>query len=269
MRGGAGSALIRRRRVRLDLLLGALVILAVAAAFVVHQGTPSSQHLASSSPDPAATAFAQAYLLYLDGARPARSLPDASDRVRAIAGGAPPIPVLARRGPVKLASMRVTYVRGALSAQAAVVGRDRAHRFGFPLELRYLRGRWQVVYMIPPDVYTITATPYRQPAAPQPLRQAAAVFALDYAEYREGTRPSPPAGSSTVAQQIAARRDPLAGTVPSHVEPRVVSVTFGPVVGGTAAANATLTDRGRKLRFGFDLRQAAGGWQAWGFPEAG
>ena len=78
MRGGVGSALTRRR-VRLDLLLGALVVLAVGAAILVHQGAASSQRLAPNSPA-AATAFARAYLAYLDGRLPARSLPDASDR---------------------------------------------------------------------------------------------------------------------------------------------------------------------------------------------
>ena len=55
--------------------------------------------------------------------------------------------------------MRVTYVRGALTGQAAVLGRDRAHGYGFTIEFRYLSGRWQVEYLIPPDIYTIIATP--------------------------------------------------------------------------------------------------------------
>ena len=95
------------------------------------------------------------------------------------------------------------------------------------------------------------------------------MFALGYAAYREGTRPSAPAGASTIAQQIAARHDPLASTVPSHVQPRLESVALGPVVDGTAAASATLSDLGEKVQFDFDLRQAAAGWQAWGFPESG
>lgn len=269
MREGVASALTRRRRVRLDLLFGVLVVLAVAAVILVQRGTASSQRLAASSPRTAAVAFAQAYLGYLDGRLPAGALPDASDQVRAIAGSAAPIPDAARRGALKLAGMRLTYVRGALTGQASALGRDQAHTYGFQIQLRYLSGHWQVVYLAPPDVYTIAATPYHQPAAPEALRRAAAAFALAYVSYREGTRQSPPAGSSTIARQIAARQDPLASTVPSHTEPRLMSVAFGPVVGGTAAASATLSDRGRKLQFDFDLRQAAAGWQAWGFAEAG
>lgn len=268
MRRGVGSALTRRR-VRLDLLLGALVVLAVGAAILVHQGAASSQRLAPNSPNATATTFASAYLAYLDGRLPARSLPDASDQARAIAGGSPPIPVAARRGTLKLAGMRVTYVRGALTGQAAALGRDSAHGYGFTIEFRYLSGGWQVEYLIPPDIYTIIATPQRQPAAPQALRQAAAVFALDYAAYREGTRSSAPVGSAAIAQQIAARHDPLASTVPNHVQPRLQSVALGPVVNGTAVASATFSDRGAKVKFDFDLRQAGAGWQAWGFPETG
>ena len=269
MPGGVGSALTRRRRVRLDLLLGALVVVAVAAAILVQQGSSSSQRVAPSSPDLAAAAFARGYLGYLDGRLPARSLPDASEGVRAGAANPPPIPVAARRGALTLARIRVTYVRGALTGHAAVLGRDGAHTYGFSFGLGYLSGRWQVVSLVPPDVYTIVATRYRQPAAPQTLRRAAAEFALGYAAYREGTRPSPPGGSPTIARQIAAGRDPLASAVPSHVEPRLVSVALGPVVSGTAAASAVLTDRGRKLRFVFDLEQSTGRWLPLGFPEAG
>lgn len=269
MRGGVASALRRRRRVRLDLLLGALAVLAVAAAILVQQGTASSQDLAPSSPDSALTAFARAYVSYLDGRLPARSLPNASDRVRAIAGGSPPIPAVARRGALELAALRVTYVRGALSAQAAALGRDGAHTYGFTLDLRFANGEWQVSYLVAPDVYTITAAPYRRPVAPRTLRTAASTFALAYGAFREGARSAPPAGASTIEEQIAAGRDPLAGTAPSHAEPRLVAVAFGPAVGGVASATATLTDQGQKLQFDFDLREVAGGWQAWGFPEAG
>jgi hypothetical protein len=268
MRGRVPSALIRRRRVRLDLLLGALVVLAVAAVILV-QGTASSQSLAPVSPQPAAVAFAQAYLGYLDGRLPARSLPDATDQVRTIAGGSPPIPAGARQGTLKPVQMRVTYVRGALTGQAAVLGRDGAHAYGFTVELRYLNGRWQVVYLIPPDVYTISATPHGQPAPPERLQRTAAAFALAYVAYREGTQPSPPPGLPTIEQQIAARRDPLGAVAPSHVAPRLVSVLLGPAVDGAASASAVLSDGGRKLRFAFDLKQSAGGWQAWGFPEGG
>ncbi len=268
MRGRVASSLIRRRRVRLDLLLGALAVLAVAAAILV-QGTANSRSLAPVSPRPAALEFSRAYLGYLEGRLPGRSLPDASARARAIAGDSSPIPPAARRGALTLARVRMTYVRGALSGQAAVQARDQAHAYGFTIVLRYLSGHWQVVYLVPPDVGTITATAHPQPAAPKALRGIAAAFALAYAAYREGTRPSPPEGSSTIAEQIAGGRDPLARIVPSHVAPRLVSVGVGPAVEGAAAASVLLIDRGRKLRVAFDLEQSGGRWLAWGFPEAG
>jgi hypothetical protein len=181
MRGGVASALRRRRRVRLDLLLGGIAVLAVVAAILVQQGGSSSPGLATSSPQPLAAAFAQAYLGYLDGRVPAHALPNATDGVRATAAGAAPIPARARQGSLKLARLRVTYVRGALSGQALAVGRDLAHTYGFQIELQYVHGRWQVTDLSPPDVNTITATPYRPPAAPPALRLAAGSFALAYA----------------------------------------------------------------------------------------
>jgi hypothetical protein len=269
MRGGIGSALTRRRRVRLDLLLGALVVAVVAAAILVNQGTATSQGIAASSPRPLTVAFAQAYVGYLDGRQPASSLPGAAARVRSIAAGAPTIPANARRGALKLYALRINYVRGALSARAFALGRDRAHTYPFSLVLSYLSGRWVVAYLVPPDVATIAAERSAPPTAPAGLERAAARFALAYAAYREGSRATPPAGLSTMTQQIAARRDPLASIGPTHVSPRLVSVRLGPATGGAAAASATLSDRGHRLRFDFDLRQTAGGWRAWGFPEAG
>lgn len=257
-----------RRRGRLDLLLGALVILAVVVAIVVHQGTASSQDVAASSPRLATVAFAQSYLSYLDGVKPASQLPAASAGVRSLAASAPPIPADARRGPLKLLGVRLTYVRGALTARAVAVGRDDAHRYPFSLALSYVNGRWVVVYLLPPDVVTILAHRARPPAPPPALQRAAIDFALAYASYREGVRRAPPAGLSTLAQQIAGGRDPLAHIVPSHTAPRLVSVHVGPAVEGAAAASAVLTDGGRKLRFVFDLQQSAGRWQPLGFPEA-
>lgn len=268
MRGRVASSVVRRRRVRLDLLLGALAVLAVIAAVLVH-GTASSRSLAPVSPRSVAIDFSRAYAEYLDGRLPASSLPDMSERARAIAGSSSPIPQAAQRGALQLVGVRLTYVRGALSGQAAVQTRDRAHAYGFTLVLRYLSGRWQVVYLVPPDVQTITATAHPQPAAPKALRRIAGAFALAYAGYREGTRPSPPAGSPTIAQQIAGGRDPLARIAPSHAAPKLVSVQVGPAVEGAAAASVVLTDRGRKLRVAFDLQQSGGRWLAWGFPEAG
>lgn len=269
MRSGVRSAFRGRRRVRLDLLLGVLVVAALAAAILVHQGAASSPPIATSSPRSATVAFAQSYLSYLDGQQPASSLSDATAQVRSIAAGSPPIPAGTRSGPLKLSTVRLTYVRGALTAQAIVVGRDRAHAYPISLVLRYVAGRWAVVYMVPPDVPTITAKRVAPPATPPALERAAMGFALAYAAYREGARSAPPAGSSTMTQQIAAGRDPLVSIAPSHVPPHLVSVQLGPAVGGAASASAVLSDHGRRLRFNFDLEQSGGQWLAMGFPEAG
>jgi len=269
MRANSRFALRRRRRARIDLLLAALVVLAVAAAILVHQGSASPPAIATSSPRPTVVAFAQSYLNYLDGLQAAGSVPAATARVRSIVAGAPPIPSVARSGPLKLSALRVTDVRGALTAQAAAEGRDRAHTYGFSLALRYVSGRWTAVYLVPPDVPTITAKRAAPPATPPGLERAAADFALDYAAYREGVRRAPPTGAPTVMQQIAARSDPLASAAPSHVPPRLVSVQVGPAVDGAASASAVLSDHGRRLRFDFDLAQSGGRWLASGFPEAG
>jgi hypothetical protein len=269
MRGTVRSALGGRRRVRLDLLLGVVVVGAVAAAILVHDGAASPPAIATSSPQPVVVAFAQSYLNYLDGLQAASSLPAASASVRSIAAGASPIPPSARSGRLKISALRVTYVRGALSAQAVAVGRDRAHAYGFSLALRYVSGRWSVVYLVPPDVPTIVARRSAPPAPAAGLERAAADFALAYAGYREGVRREPPAGLSTVMQQIAAGRDPLASIAPSHVAPRLVSVQIGPAVDGAASASAVLSDRGRRLQFDFDLGQSGGQWLPAGFPEAG
>jgi hypothetical protein len=261
-------ALRRRRRGRVDLLLGAGMILAVAAAILIHQGPGTSKAIATSSPQPAVLAFAQSYLRYLDGQLPASSIPDATPQVRSIAAGAQPIPPDARRGALKLVSARLTYVRGALSAQAVAVGRDQKHAYGASLVLRYVGGRWAVVYMVPPDVPTITAVGPPRPAPPPALERAATTFALAYGAYREGARRAPPAGSATMTQQIATGRDPLASIAPSHVGPRLVSIQIGPAVQGAASASAVLSDHGHRLRFDFDLEQSGAQWQAMGFPEA-
>lgn len=269
MRIRSRVALRRRRRGRVDLLLGAVVVVAVAAAILVHQGSPRSQTVAPSSPRPALIAFAQSYLGYLDGQQPASSIPDVTAQVRSVAGGAPPIPPDERSGALKLASIRLSYVRGALSARAVVIGRDRAHAYGVSIVLRYANGQWAVVYMLPPDVPTISAKGPPRPPPPAALERAAKSFALAYGAYREGARPTPPAGSTTITQQIAAGRDPLASITPSHVSPHLVSVQLGPAVKGEASASAVLSDRGRRIRFDFDLAQSGDRWLAMGFPEAG
>lgn len=257
-----------RRRVRLDLVLGAAVVIVVVAAVLIEQGSASSHTGAPKTPPkPVAVAFTHGYLSYLDGSLAAAALPQASPRVKTIAAGAPPIPPADRAGPIQLTGVRMTYVSGATVASATMLDRDRTHSFDFEISLRYVSGRWQVTYLVPPDLSTLLAT--RTPAAPTPpaVRLAAEHFAVAYGDYREGSTRTPPAGAPQVVSEIATGQDPLAGTTPTHSHAAVVSIAFGPVARGAVSATAVLKVAGKRLRFGFDLEQSGGRWQALGFPE--
>lgn len=259
-----------RRRVRVDVLLGVVVVILVLGAVLLEQGTAGSETGApSTAARPAAVSFAQGYLSYLDGRLPARALPDASSKVKLVAAGAPPIPAGDQQGPLRLTGVRMTYVKGATSAEAVVMDRDRTHFYGFEIDLGFVGGRWQVVYLIPPDLSTILAAPYHPPPAPPAVRLAAERFALAYADYREGATRTPPGGLPTITQQLAAGQDPLAGAAPTHARAVLESITLGPVDGDAASAAIVLKDASRHLRFDFDLERSSGRWQAWGFPEAG
>lgn len=256
---------MRARRLRLDLALALIVAMAVAAAALVHEGTAASSTVTPGSPAPVADAFSRAYLGYLDGSVALDALPDATSQVRSL--GDEQIPAAARTGPIRLKSLQLSHVAGAALAQALVVGRDRRHEYTVEIDIRFLDGRWQVNYIVPPDLTTILAPPAHVPAPPSALRLAASRFATQYVDYREGATHTLPAALPAMRRQIQTGQDPLVATTPTHAPARLASLVIGPVADGAVAARAVLVDAGAQLPVEFDLEETAGGWQAWGFPE--
>ena len=256
---------MRARRIRLDLALALVVAMAVAAAALVHEGTASSNTVTPSSPAPVADAFSRAYLGYLDGSVALAAVPDATSRVRSL--GDEQIPPAARSGEVRLTRVQLYRVAGAAEAQALVVGRDQRHQYSFEIDIHFVDGRWQVVYIVPPDLDTILARPAPAPAVPPALRLAATRFAVAYVDYREGATHTLPAALPAMRRQIQTGQDPLVATTPTHAPGRLVSLALGPVAQGAVAARAVVLDAGAQVPVEFDLEQTAAGWQAWGFPE--
>ena len=256
---------MRARRIRLDLALALIVAMAVAAAALVHEGTAASSTVTPGSPAPAADAFSRAYLGYLDGSVALDALPDATSQVRSL--GDEQIPPAARSGPIRLTSLKLSHVAGAAQAQALVLGRDRRHEYTVEIDIHFLGGRWQVNYIVPPDLTTILAPPAHVPAPPGSLRLAASRFATQYVDYREGATRTLPSALPAMRRQIQTGQDPLVATTPTHAPARLESLVLGPVADGAVAARAMLVDAGAQVPVEFDLEQAPGGWQAWGFPE--
>lgn len=257
---------MRARRIRLELALVVVVVMAVAAAALVHEGTAASNTVMPGSPAPVAYAFSRAYLGYLDGTAALSALPDATSRVRSL--GSERIPRGQRSGPIRLTRLQLSEVAGSAQAQALVVGRDQRHSYSIEIDIRFLGGRWEVTYIVPPDLTTVLAPPARVPSAPGSLRLAAARFAVAYVDYREGATGTLPASLPAMRSQIKSGQDPLAATTPSHSPARLVSLAVGPVADGAVAARAVVADAGAPLPVEFDLERTAAGWQAWGFPEA-
>lgn len=256
---------MRARRIRLDLALALVVAVPVAAAALVHEGTAASSTVIPGSPAPVADAFSRAYLSYLDGAVALADVPDATSRVRSLAEGQ--VPPADRAGQARLTRVQLSHVAGAAEAQALVVGRDQRHEYSFEINIHFLGGRWQVDYIVPPDLDTILARPARVPAPPASLRLAASRFAVQYVDYREGATRVIPASLPEMRRQIESGQDPLAATTPTHSPARLSSLVLGPVADGAVAASAVLVDAGARTPVQFDLEQTAAGWQAWGFPE--
>jgi hypothetical protein len=250
----------------LDLALALVVAIAVAAAALIQQGSSASGTVTPGSPRPVANAFSRAYLDYLDGSGGLAALPDTTSRVRAL--GAERIPPAARSGPLRLTDLRLSYVGGSTRAQALVVGRDERHGYSFEIDISFLGGRWQVTYIVPPDLATVLAPPARPPASPRALVAAAGRFAVAYVDYREGSGSALPASLPLMRSQIDTGRDPLAATTPTHARGRLVSLTLGPIVRGDVAAHAVVASAASRLIVEFDLKRTSGGWAAWGFPEA-
>ena len=256
---------MRARRIRLDLALALVVAMAVAAAALVHEGTAASSTVTPGSPAPVADAFSRAYLGYLDGA--SRSMPCRTPRAGCARSADEQIPPAAPLGPDPAHAPQLSHVAGAAEAQALVVGRDQHHEYSFEIDIRFVEGRWQVVYIVPPDLDTILAPPAHVPAPPSALRLAASRFATQYVDYREGATHTLPAALPAMRRQIQTGQDPLVATTPTHAPARLASLVVGPVADGAVAARAMLVDAGAQLPVEFDLEQTAGGWQAWGFPE--
>jgi hypothetical protein len=256
---------MRARRIRLDLALALLVAMAVAAAALVHEGTAASSTVTPGSPAPVADAFSRAYLGYLDGSVALAALPDTTSRVRSL--GNEQIPPAARSGPIRLTRLQLSHVAGSAQAQALVVGRDRRHEYTVEIDIHFIDGRWQVIYIVPPDLDTILASPARVPAPPSALRLAASRFAVAYVDYREGATHSLPAALPAMRRQIQTGQDPLVAMTPTHAPGRLASLVLGPVADRAVAAHAVVADAGGQVPVEFDLQQTAAGWQAWGFPE--
>lgn len=257
--------MIRAPRIRLELALALIVVIAVAAAALVHEGTAASNTVTPGSPAPVAYAFSRAYLGYLDGNIARTAVPDATSRVRSLANEQ--IQPAARSGPLRLANLRLSHVAGSVEAQALAVGRDRRHEYSFEIDIHFVGGSWQVVYIVPPDLSTILAPPPRAAAAPASLALAASRFVVAYVDYREGTTRGLPASLPAMRRQIETGQDPLAATTPTHSPARIASLAFGPVADGAVAAQAVVTDAGARTPVVFDLERTSAGWQAWGFPE--
>jgi hypothetical protein len=258
-----------RRRVRLDLVLAVVVVVALAAVLLFRGATAGSNGVPRSSPRATASSFGAAYAQYLDARRSPTGLPHATSRVEAIADSSSIIPAAARSGSLRITALALKYVSGASTAQAVLTARDQRHSYGFDLALAYAGTRWSVVYLVPPDIVTVLAGPRHRTPAQSGLQRAAARFALDYVGYRSGVASSAPGGQQTIRAQIAARQDPLAQISSSSARPSVVSLAFGPVQGNVVAATALVHDGGSHPRFTFLLARAGRQWEASSFLESG
>jgi hypothetical protein len=250
---------------RIELLAAFAVVAAVLAAVLVHESTGTSGAATPPSPRPAAASFAAAYLGYLDGQAGSASLPGATARVRSLAAGGGTIPSASRAGALQVSSLQIRYVRGAAAAQALLRARDAKRSYPFNLGLAYGGGRWRVVYLVPPDLGTIDASPAR-PRASHPLLAAATRFALAYAAYRAKLTHSLPPGLPTIIGQIRTGSDPLQQTPLAAAQPHLLSLAVGPPGGGFAAATAAISAGSGTARFSFNLQQTRGAWHAWSFP---
>ncbi len=257
---------MRRRLLRLDLVLGVTVVVAVGIA-ILSSRTAGSSPSSPPSPRSLAASFGTAYAGYLEGRVPVSALPAASARVRSIATDGSTIPPASRAGSLRVTGIRLRYVNGAPAAQAVITARDRRRSYPFDVGLSYAGGRWSIVYLVAPDVGSILATAHHPPPAPASLRRAASTFALAYAGYRAGLKRRIPNAMPLVAAQIAAAQDPLAGLGPGGAGPTLKSLAFGPPQGGNVAATAVVRAGAREPSFTFLLRRAGERWEASSFLE--
>lgn len=255
-----------RSRSELLVLAGLVGLLVVVAAFSFSGGSGGSG-TAPPSARPSALAFAQAYVSYLDGRLTGGRLAAASDQVEAVASSGGVIPARDRDGVLSLRRLNFSGVQRAPRAKASLIAGDRRHTLQAVFTLAYLGGRWQVTYLVPPDLSTLLAPP-PPPGVVSPAAHRAAVrFALAYTALRDGAARRAPGGLPQIRQQIATGKDPLAGIPATRSVPRLVSLRA--LGQGTLTSVAVVVATGSRHRsFGFILQRGAGGWQVWQFPQS-
>ena len=109
--------------------------------------------------------FAAAYVRFLDGASTAAALPDATMRVRVLAGRAGRVPAARRRGTLVLAELRA--VQGQPGSYV-LAGSDAAYTFYATITVSPQHGRWLVSELTPPDFVQALAPPGPPAPAPPP-----------------------------------------------------------------------------------------------------
>lgn len=259
-----------RPRVRLDIVLAAAVIGAIAAvALTLSRQSSGATSTTAPSPTPTLQAFASAYLRYIDGAGQASSLPAASAAVRSTAAAAGRLPVGARARTITLRGTRMRYLSGSAAGSALMAADLSGRNAVFAVSFRYTRGHWQVINLTPPDLAMVatSVTASRRPPVPAAAQQAAHSFALHYVAYREGLSGAPP-GLPALAHQLSARTDPLGQINPARQAPALLSLRYGPPADGVAAT-ATVRAGRSTYTFTFVVRTGAAGWQVLGLAEPG
>lgn len=244
--------------------LALIVPVLAGLALVALRGSASSASTVAPSARPTATAFARAYVSFLNGRLAASALPDMTERSRALASSGGRVPVV-YRGQVVLRAVSFTGVLGATSASARVIARAGRHTLEAAFALGYTGGHWRLTHLVPPDFPTVFSPPAPPVSVPPAARAAAQAFALAYVDYRTGARADAPAGLPTVERQIAADQDPLAATARTRAPAHLVRLQLLPQ-GQLTAVDAVLAAGGRRLRFSLILEATGGGWQPWSFP---
>jgi hypothetical protein len=253
----------RRRRREVLIAIVLLPITGGLALIGLHGGASSASTVAPSA-RPTATAFANAYVAYLNGRLAAAALPDMTADSRSLASSGGRVPA-SYQGKVVLRAVRFSGVLGATRANAELVAVTGSRTLDAVFTLGWAGGRWQVTELVPPDFSTVFSPPSPAVAVPADVRAAARSFALAYADYRTGAKARPPAGLPAIERQLAARQDPLASTPRSGAAARVLKLQILPQ-GQVTVVDAVLAAGSRRLPFGFILQEEGGSWQAASFP---
>ncbi len=254
---------MRGRHRELVVLVALVAGLAIVAAVSLQGGGSGSTTAPSARP--AATAFAQSYVQFLAGRTNAAGIQYATPAVRSLAASSGLVPP-AYRGRLTLRGLTFSGVLGAPHATALLTADAGANTLRSAFSLIYLDSRWHVSALVPPDFPTVFSPPAPALHTPPAASAAARAFALSYANYRTGAGPLPQQVLSYIRQQIAAGRDPLAGTARTRRPARLLQLAALP--NGTVTAVDAVTAAGsHKLSFSFLMQLAGGRWQAWQFPE--